>query len=84
MPEITIPSVRDAINVPEANELPDDAVESGILRAVPRVNNRLRGGHHVTDLDRRPDSCHQGASGRDRRHDENATGRKVPAVAGHR
>jgi len=52
MPEITIPSVRDAINVPEANELPDDAVESGILRAVPRVNNRLRGGHHVGDLDR--------------------------------
>ena len=36
--------VRAAINVPEATELPDDAVESGILRAVPRVNNRLRGG----------------------------------------
>lgn len=44
MPEITIQLVRDAINVPEATELPDAAVDIGIRRAVPKVNHRLRGG----------------------------------------
>jgi hypothetical protein len=44
MTEITIKAVRDAINVPEASELPNDAVQSGIDRAVPRVNKRLKGG----------------------------------------
>lgn len=36
--------MRAAINVPEVSELPDNAVESGIRRAVPRVAKRLRGG----------------------------------------
>lgn len=41
---IDISDVRDAINVPEATELTDAVIQSGITRAWPLVKNRLRGG----------------------------------------